>query len=148
MLASQNFQSTEDIFHLGIKTIIYNPQNEILVLRKQEEKEYSDLPGGRIQIGETEKQAALREIYEETKITEISCMHYIGMIWSPMRIELENNQTVGIIFSFYKAITQANNVILSDEHEDFKWINPKEGFLLLEKRYGPAFLKLLTQNKL
>ena len=58
----------EEKFEIGIKALITNARNEILVLRageaelRYEKRDFWDLPGGRIQAGYDIKGTLIREI--------------------------------------------------------------------------------------
>ena len=52
---------TEQLFQIGIKAIIRNDENQILLLKN---KDYWDIPGGRMDQGEDITAALLRELNE------------------------------------------------------------------------------------
>lgn len=70
----------EDYFHLGVKALIQNAQKELLLLRRR--SLVWDLPGGRIQKGETLEEALAREVYEETGLNIISAPQPVFMFLS------------------------------------------------------------------
>jgi len=53
----------EDCFHLGVKVLLYDSEGRVLLLKKGP---YWDLPGGRLQKGETLMETLQREVEEET----------------------------------------------------------------------------------
>lgn len=64
----------------AVRTYLFK-DNQVLVIKYNAEeinkKDYYDIPGGKIEEGETSKEAAIREFREETGI-EISNPKYIG----------------------------------------------------------------------
>lgn len=128
--------STEDIFHLGVKTIIRN-NNRILILKVEKgSKNYWDLPGGRVQINEDVETTARREVLEETGIALLSNMCHIGMITSSIRIPINNEKTVGLIFSFYSGDVESDAVTISSEHQQYEWVSYQQAKERLEIAYG------------
>ena len=60
---------TEQLFQIGIKAIIRNDENQILLLKN---KDYWDIPGGRMDQGEDIEAALLRELNEEIGVNHIA----------------------------------------------------------------------------
>ncbi len=81
-----------------------------------------DVPGGRLSAGEHFDEALRREVKEETGLT--ATVHepiYVGE-WRPT-VRGENWQIVGI---FFRVSCDASDVLLSDDHMEFLWIDPKD----------------------
>lgn len=80
------------------------------------------VPGGRIGPGEALHGALVREVKEEAGI-QVS----IGQVchvdeWRPV-VRGEQWQIVG---TFYICKTEDKDIVLSDEHDEYKWIGPGE----------------------
>ena len=60
---------TEQLFQIGIKAIIRNDENQILLLKN---KDYWDIPGGRIDQCEDIETTLLRELNEEIGVNHIA----------------------------------------------------------------------------
>ena len=98
------------------KVIIFNG-GEVLLLRRaaksvSEDSPWTwDLPGGHLDAGETFEQAAIREVFEETKLilTEIS---YVGR---------DNNNDK--MTYFYITDQWGGDIKLSHEHQEYKWVS-------------------------
>lgn len=105
----------------GISVIINNNHGKILVLKRSPFEFYYpnfwDLPGGKIESGETLQEAAIRETEEE----------------SGLKIKLENkyfyfysyNDKDLDIYSFRAQLIN-DEVMLSKEHAEFRWISKDE----------------------
>ena len=81
-----------------------------------------DLPGGRLKPGEQFNEALKREVFEETGLDiEIGSPISVGE-WRPV-VRDEQWQVVGI---FFKCISDTDVVKLSEDHDSFLWIDPKD----------------------
>ena len=106
--------------------IVYN--NKILILKESSQyKEGSnsgkyDVVGGRIKPGQRFDESLLREIKEETGLSvKIGKPFFVGE-WRPV-VNGEQWQVVGI---FFECFADSDSVILSEDHEEFKWVEPEE----------------------
>lgn len=143
----------EDIFHLGIKTLIRNKKGEILLLKTDTRqlkgysgKAYWDIPGGRIQKGDTVEDTLKREVEEETGINKIHNIKPFDMVLSNIRIPRDSDD-VGLILSTHTCeVKNITDIKLSDEHTEAKWFPPKKAAKLLKFKYPRSFtdkIKLL-----
>jgi len=124
------------------KAIIFNSDNEILTLRRSSTHPFRpftwDLPGGDLDFGEDSLAGISREIKEETGLEIID----LAPFDVDSRINGGNEFWVTIA---YVATTTSVDVRLSHEHDEFRWVTPKE-FLKLEsseKLYN--FVKKLAE---
>lgn len=78
--------------------------------------------GGGIEEGEKAWEAALREVKEETGITNLSLYssNQFDQIYSPK----ENYIYIAPVFVGY--VDESQKVNLNDEHSDYKWVSFKE----------------------
>ncbi len=83
-----------------------------------------DFAKGKIEYGETEIQAAVRETGEETGIVDLRFVdgfkHMIEYSFQYRDIPV-HKQVV-----FFLAETQTKDIILSDEHENYAWMDYRE----------------------
>lgn len=142
---------SEDVFHLGIKGLIRNQKNEILLLQVNPanlhggHKDYWDLPGGRIQKGDSPEDTLKREVFEETSVTAITDIRPVTMLLSNIRIPTTNNDSVGLILSVYNCtIPDDVTILLSDEHIAYEWFTPSEASGLLQVKYPMDFCKAVA----
>lgn len=120
-----------DLFYLGIKAVIKNPDGQVLLLKA---RDYWDLPGGRIQLGETQEQAVRREVTEETGLSVKDVSHHLGMCLSGARLD---GGKAGLIFSVYACETASHDVAISDEHIAHEWLAPSKAADLLAGKFSP-----------
>ncbi|MGT2911428.1 NUDIX domain-containing protein [Streptococcus cameli] len=94
-----------------------------------------ELPGGRIQFGETIEEALIREIKEETNLEVIP--QKVLSTWD-YRKKTGDFQVVGLVFDVYvKDLTQ---LTLSEEHDAYQWLSLDQVDQLV-----PHFKKCLEQ---
>lgn len=142
----------EDSFHLGVKALVRNAQGKVLLLQvnpaklKAERQAYWDLPGGRIQKGETVINTLEREVEEETGLIGLEKPVEIGMVVSNIRIPLDANDSVGLILSIYSVqAPESMTIKISDEHIAYDWFAPAEAAAKLHTKYPDAFCDKIAQ---
>lgn len=110
---------------LGIsqKIIIFNNNNKVLTIRRTKTAPsrplYWDLPGGDLDFGEEPKKGIIRETKEETGLK----------IKNPVLLDVAsgiNDVKIFWVTICYYAKTNNTNIVLSYEHDKFKWVEPKE----------------------
>lgn len=113
----------------GVKALILKDDKFLAMHNKGVKEDLWELPGGRMEFGETAEETLKREIMEET-----------GLIVKPIKLLDTWNlilrvdyQIAGII---YLCELEEGEVRLSDEHDAYKWIGIDE--MSLELMY-PTF---------
>lgn len=109
------------IQQVSIKGILCR-NNRILFLKTAKKGMY-ELPGGRMDFGESVKQTFEREIKEELGFEKIKMGNLINM-WLFTNIR-ENTNYHFILFDF-EFFTDESEIKLSSEHTEYKWIGVKE----------------------
>lgn len=108
----------------GQKAFIINAKKQILILKRQNSEIYNDLwdvPGGKLEQGDTLLEAITREIKEES-----------GMQLEKIIAVLSSSKFQGqaadnpIIFRNIYLVKAQGNVVISTEHQEFKWIEAGE----------------------
>ena len=103
-------------------------QDKVLVLRQSSEYEDGnqpgkyEIPGGRIDPGEPWRDAFFREIWEETGLdVRLGRPFHVGEWWPEVRDEKWH-----IIGTYFECFANSSDVVLSQDHDDFVWIDPRE----------------------
>lgn len=136
----------EDCFHLGVKALILTEDRKLLLLERHHPSKgiYWDIPGGRLQKGESQIDALRREVKEETGLDTISNANTFMMTLTDMRIPTPEGD-VGLIFSvFLLNIADSFHPVLSDEHVKFEWCTPLEASQRLKHRYPNEFVEKMS----
>lgn len=94
-------------------TVICRHEGEILFVRKRNAK--WNLPGGRVEQGETPLQAAKREMVEETGLT-FDQLSYVS--------QYQDDKAVHFLFEAQRAGDQKPRA--ANEIDDCRWFNAKE----------------------
>lgn len=101
-----------------------------------------DVVGGRVIPGQRFDESLIREVKEETGLNiKIDRPFYVGE-WRPV-VKGKQWQIIGTFFECYAT---SNKVILSEDHDDFQWINPTDcnKYNLIEN-LTPAFESYLSK---
>ncbi|VFJ15232.1 NUDIX domain-containing protein [Candidatus Nitrosocosmicus franklandus] len=104
--------------------------SEFLLLRNK--RGFWGFPQGHKERGENEIQTLQREVQEETGITDLEIHQYIGKIqYKYFRADgIRSEKEV----KFYFATTPVREVVISNEHEGFKWTTYQEALSMLDHR--------------
>ena len=115
---------------IAVKALVINHEGKVLLLRKSDDDirhagnsgKYN-LPGGKIEAGETIAEALVREVKEETdlKITSANPQPFFAGDWRPI-VRGEQLQIIGI---FFICRNWEGTITLNDEHDAYEWIDTK-----------------------
>lgn len=108
-------------FSLSVKVIIRDKEGRCLLLKRSMNSKGNpgkwDLPGGKVDIGENLEQGLSREVKEETGVT-ISLKNVIGAAES-------ETPTKRVAYLIFEGRLESGQVRLSEEHDDFTWVDHK-----------------------
>lgn len=132
----------EKPFALSVKVMIQDREGRFLLLKRSAISKANagkwDLPGGKIEPCESFDIALLREVSEETGL-DIILKHVAGTAQS----ELAN---VRVIYLIMEGSHERGNVVLSSEHDEYRWVHRHElPDMDLPEQFMP-FLKKFSEN--
>lgn len=81
-----------------------------------------DIVGGRVEPGQRFDESLLREVKEETGLTVKIGRPFFVNEWRPV-VRGERWQVIG---TFFECFAESDKVILSSDHDDYIWIDPKD----------------------
>ena len=102
------------LFKVNQDAVIKNNNGEFLILKQND---VWKLPGGRLEDDETAKEGLLRGIKEETAIIDCKIDKIINIVLSGSK----STYLVTFLCS-----TEEIEVILSDEHTEYAWVDVKD----------------------
>lgn len=103
----------------AIKGLVFK-DNKFLIVKRADcnNPDIWELPGGHLEFGETAETAVIREMKEEVNMSVVP--RFILGTWNSY---LHRRQITGII---YLCETNDEEVTLSDEHLDYKWVSHQD----------------------
>lgn len=113
------------IYQVGIKGVIVNSRNRALVMLKTVNgKTFWDVPGGRMEKEETINQTIRRELKEE--VPNIKDFLIKELINTDIVRNVDTMENIDLLLVFYKVEADLEEVILSKEHQSYKWVSIEE----------------------
>jgi len=104
---------------VGLVTWRHTPQGRVFLLLHYPGGHW-DFPKGHVDKGESEQQTALRELLEETQISDARILESFRTSMS--YFFHRNGRTVRKEVAYYMAQTQTQSVVLSFEHQGWAWL--------------------------
>lgn len=106
-------------FHVGVKGVV-RAGDQCLVLKKNGSTDaFWDLPGGRIDDKETIPEALRRELREELPSLK---QYSVGELLGVHRFDRDFIPGFGLFVAFYRVETEPFDVVVSHEHQGFRWV--------------------------
>ncbi|EGQ0021613.1 NUDIX domain-containing protein [Listeria monocytogenes] len=99
----------------AVKAVIVKDGKFLALKKKGVEGEVFELPGGRMNYGETHGEALFREVYEETKL---QVQPFI--LYDTWEFFHEDFQITGVIYLV--EMPEGGEIELSDEHEEYHFL--------------------------
>ncbi len=135
--------------YVAVRAVIVK-DGKILLIRESQKyasgtnKGKYDFPGGKLKAGESLIDAIVREVSEEVGLqVKIGNPFYAGE-WSPV-VAGEVSHIVGI---FFLCEALSARVMLSDDHDEYLWITPKDAQNLALIDENANAIEVLLEQKL
>ncbi len=132
-------------YSAGAVVFRQSPQGPLFVLLETPERNippfepYSDFPKGHLESGEIPKDAAIREIREETGITELN---FLPGFEEKIYYEfVQDGEPIGKQVIFFCAETPTEKVAITHPHLSYVWADFDEALKLVRHENARAVLK-------
>ena len=106
------------VFGLSVRVLITDEDGKVLILKRSTDSKTNpgkwELPGGKVDQGESFDHALVREVYEETKL-KISLEHVVG-------VSEQNLLVIRAVHIIMSGKITEGNLTLSSEHEGYAWV--------------------------
>ncbi len=106
--------------------VVFNGRGEVL-LQKRADNGYWGLPGGKVDIGESVEQGAIREVLEETGL-HVTVKRLIGVYSDPQQYSIMSYAAAGWIVHFvtllFECEYQSGQLQISEESTDVGYFGP------------------------
>lgn len=106
------------VFGLSVRVLLTNEEGKILILKRSTDSKTNpgkwELPGGKVDQGESFDQALIREVHEETQL-KITLDHVVG-------VSEQNLHLIRAVHIIMSGKIIEGNLTLSSEHEGYAWV--------------------------
>ena len=106
-----------------VGALIFNPDGQLLLVKTFKWKDHFVIPGGHIELGERIEDACRREVKEETGL-DVYDLKLLGI--QECVYDKSFHEKKHFIFIDFVCKTDSTNVVINEEHQDFKWVYPEE----------------------
>lgn len=135
----------EQLFQIGVKALIQDPEGRILLVHKQADKSperryegYWDIPGGRMK-DESVIRTLEREVEEELGVSRL----VIGELFDAGIAKFTVRGASLFLLTYRCTLPKGAEIRLSEEHDKFKWVNAMEAGILLADKFPDSLLEKL-----
>jgi 8-oxo-dGTP diphosphatase len=106
------------VFGLAVRVLLSDENGKILILKRSTTSKTNpgkwELPGGKVDQGESFDQALIREVYEETNL-KIFIEHFVGA-------SEQNLHVIKAVHIIMSGRIMEGDLQLSEEHEGYAWV--------------------------
>lgn len=122
----------------AVKAVLSNAQGHVLLLL---EEDMWQLPGGGLDSGESLHHGVLREIREETGLEDVVID---ALVLIEGFIDTHGRHTRAW---YYACLTKSDEIVLSDEHSAYRWVDPDALPTNLWRDAREAIARSVTQER-
>lgn len=106
------------VFGLAVRVLLLDDNGKILIIKRSTDSKTNpgkwELPGGKVDQGESFDQALIREVYEETKL-KVALDHVVG-------VSEQNLHLIRAVHIIMSGRLREGKLNLSQEHEGYAWV--------------------------
>ncbi|HSO26401.1 MAG TPA: NUDIX domain-containing protein [Methanobacteriaceae archaeon] len=106
------------VYGLAVRALVSDDNGKILIIKRSTDSKTNpgkwELPGGKVDQGESFDQALLREVYEETNL-KISLDHVVGA-------SEQNLHVIRAVHIIMSGKIMDGELTISSEHEGYAWV--------------------------
>jgi len=121
----------KEILSESVGIILWNTTLQKYLLLQRRDSSLWEFPKGHIEDGELHEDTMKREVFEETGIEDCTVLKFVDFITFQL-IKEEEEVIKNRKIYYYTGETIDTNVVISDEHNQFKWLDEKEVLSLLK----------------
>jgi 8-oxo-dGTP pyrophosphatase MutT (NUDIX family) len=139
----------EQLFQIGVKGLIRRADGKVLLLKIRawrDKPTYWDLPGGRMEPGETFVQTLKRELKEEIGVNYEGDPKQIGTVLSNITIPVGDEQIPLVLLPYEVELPEGIEIRLSvgDPEEAYDWFSVKDAAEKLTVKYTQDFCDMVA----
>jgi 8-oxo-dGTP pyrophosphatase MutT (NUDIX family) len=142
--------ATEQLFQIGIKALAQNDQGEVLLLavpKWGENPAHWDLPGGRMEPGESFLQTLRRELQEEIGITYDGPAEHMATVLSNITIPVGETRVPLVLMAYTVRLPLDASIVLDPNgaEQEYAWVAPVVAAKHLARKYPEEFCNAIKE---
>ena len=123
-----------------VGALIFNEKNELFLMKTVQWKNKYNMPGGKVEMGESLIEAVKREVKEETNL-DINDIKFHNIIDG---LDIGNKYTLNenhfIFIDFVARVSDYKKVKLNKEGVEYKWLKPEEWLKKKNSKFPHQYL--------
>lgn len=138
----------EQLFQIGIKGLVRNDKGEILMVHVpgwSGNPAHWDLPGGRMEPGETFLETLKRELQEELSVTYVGTPRQLMAVLTKITIPVDGIRLPLVLVVYEAGLPDGAVITLDpDSNEDaYQWFSPTEAASHMAVKFSSDFCELV-----